>query len=397
MSVEDFLSDVWERRPLHRKRHDARYYDSVLTRRQIQMLLDGGDLRHPALQLAKDGVYYAAEAFTRSMKHGTEVFAGVPDMDKVRAEYRSGATIVLPAMQRLWPPLRNLCDTVEEELSHAVHANAYLTPGRSAGFSPHYDTHDIFVMQIAGRKSWRIHEPPVSLPHSTQPFAPGGHIARAPTQVVDLEPGDLLYLPRGYVHAAATSEGASAHITLGVTVFTWVELAAEILQASKDVRGFREALPAGFARRVELKGALREGLFERLDALRGQLDSSALVDAFLQRVGSMRPRRSRPLDLDVNVIGLHTELRVIDPARYTVGAEGANTSLVVDGRKLRLPAGVRTTLEALCARGTFRTVDLPGDLDETARLAFVRFLEGEGLLAQVSSRESAAAPRSRGA
>ncbi|HXX67979.1 MAG TPA: cupin domain-containing protein [Polyangiaceae bacterium] len=92
-------------------------------------------------------------------------------------------------------------------------------------------------------------------------------------QVVDLEPGDLLCLPRGAVHCAATADGASAHVTLGVTVFTWVELAAEILQAGKNVPAFREALPAGFARRPELRAALREGLLERVDALRGSLDS----------------------------------------------------------------------------------------------------------------------------
>jgi len=383
MPVEDFLRDVWERKPLHRKRRDARYYDAVLTGRQIQALLDGADLRHPALQLAKNGAYYPPEAFTRNVKHGTEVFAGVPDMDKVRAEYRSGATIVLPAMQRLWPPLRNLCDAVEEELSHAVHANVYLTPGLCAGFSPHYDTHDVFVMQVAGRKRWRIGDPAVSIPHSTQPFSSGGRLTDTPTRVVDLEPGDLLYLPRGYVHSAATVEGASAHVTLGVTVFTWVELAAEILQASKSVRAFREALPVGFARRSELRAALRDGLLERVDALRGSLDSNVLIDAFLRRVKSLRPRRGGAFVLDTNVIGLHTELRVIDAARYSVGTEGANTTLVIDGRKLLLPGGVRTTLEALCTRGTFRTADLPAELDEDARLAFVRFLEGEGLVAAV--------------
>lgn len=382
--VEDFLRDVWERKPLHRKRRDVRYYDAVLTGRQIEALLDGGDLRHPALQLAKEGAYYPAEAFTRNVKHGTEAFAGVPDMDKVRAEYRSGATVVLPALQRSWKPLRDLCHAVEDELSHAVHANAYLTPGLSAGFSPHYDTHDVFVMQIAGRKRWRIGDPPVSLPHSTQPFAPGGRFNDASMQTVDLEPGDLLYLPRGYVHSAVTAEGASAHVTLGVTVFTWIELAAEILQASKNVRAFREALPAGFARRPERRAALREGLLERVDALRGSLDSDAVVDAFLRRVGSSRPRRGRPLVLDVSVIGLHTDLRVIDKARYTVGTEGANTTLVIDGRKLVLPGGVRPTLDAICARGTFRTAELPSELDEGARLAFARFLEDEGFLVRIS-------------
>jgi ribosomal protein L16 Arg81 hydroxylase len=49
--------------------------------------------------------------------------------------------------------LRALC-ALESNLGHAVHANAYVTPGDCPGFAPHNDTHDVFVLQIAGNNRW---------------------------------------------------------------------------------------------------------------------------------------------------------------------------------------------------------------------------------------------------
>jgi NAD(P)-dependent dehydrogenase (short-subunit alcohol dehydrogenase family) len=45
------------------------------------------------------------------------------------------------------------------DLGHPTQVNAYITPPSSRGFSPHYDVHDVFVLQVAGEKHWRIHEP----------------------------------------------------------------------------------------------------------------------------------------------------------------------------------------------------------------------------------------------
>lgn len=381
-TLDVFLGGAWQREPLHVRRDDPRYYDAVLTREQLDQLLNASDLRHPALQLAKGGAYYPADAYTRNVKHGSEVFAGVVDLEKVRSEYRSGATIVLPALHRAWPPLRALCEALETELGHSVHANAYLTPGGAQGFTPHYDTHDVFVLQIAGRKRWRIHEPPLTLPHHSQPFSPVGYTPSAPLLEIELEAGDLLYLPRGYVHTAFTSDRHSAHVTLGVTMFTWIELVNELLQACKADPAFREALPAGFARRPELREAVAKGLAERVDMLRARTAPDSIVDAFLQRVRTSRPRAARPFTSDVVVVDGRTELKVPPDNCYVLGHQDGNTTLEFDGRKLVLPAGVRTTLEAICARPSFRAADLPRHLDEQATLAFVRFLEGEGFLAR---------------
>jgi hypothetical protein len=107
---DDFFRHHWERKPLHLSRGDAHYYDSVLTNQDLEFIISSTDLRYPAIQLARNGAYLAPEAYTKNVKHGSEFFNGVPDIAQIQSEYRSGSTVVLPAMQRTWAPLRELCE-----------------------------------------------------------------------------------------------------------------------------------------------------------------------------------------------------------------------------------------------------------------------------------------------
>ena len=62
----------------------------------------------------------------------------------------------------------------------------------------------------------------------------------------NLKAGDLLYLPRGYLHSATTSDTYSAHVTIGVSVYTWADLVKELLQTCVDDADLRRALPPGW-------------------------------------------------------------------------------------------------------------------------------------------------------
>ena len=129
--------------------------------------------------------------------------------------------MVLQGLHRTWPPLVTFCQQLAADLGHPVQANAYVTPPQSQGFSDHYDVHDVFVLQIAGEKRWRIHEPGPSRPRcatSPGPTARRRSSSARPTEpLIDvvLRPGDCLYLPRGFLHAATALGGVSTHLTLG--------------------------------------------------------------------------------------------------------------------------------------------------------------------------------------
>jgi ribosomal protein L16 Arg81 hydroxylase len=286
-----FLAQYWERRPLHIRRPDQGFYDQLLTRADLETVIASGGVRYPAIQLTREGRYVPPEAFTETLQLGSGSLAGVPVLDRVATLYRSGATISMPFLHLAWKPLADLAAAIEADFDHPVHTNAYVTPGGCQGFNPHYDTHEVFVLQIAGHKRWRVHAPPAPLPHHTQPFSAQPQQPTPGVLEVDLNPGDLLYLPRGFVHSTATSQTSSLHVTLGITVFTWIELLADWFQTSKMYPRYRRALEPGFTHDPDARQRLKDELPKIIAELQQLTDYDALLDAFIRRVsaGAMRP------------------------------------------------------------------------------------------------------------
>jgi 50S ribosomal protein L16 3-hydroxylase len=73
---------------------------------------------------------------------------------------------------------------------------SWASPG--GGVGPHVDSYDVFLLQGAGRRVWRLQRPRA---FSLVPDAPLQLITDfAPDEELLLEPGDLLYLPPGWGH-----------------------------------------------------------------------------------------------------------------------------------------------------------------------------------------------------
>lgn len=73
--------------------------------------------------------------------------------------YRNGCSVRLLNPQTYHTELRELNTRLQEVFGSFVGANAYLTPPNSQGFAPHYDDIEAFVLQIEGRKLWRVYSP----------------------------------------------------------------------------------------------------------------------------------------------------------------------------------------------------------------------------------------------
>ncbi len=383
-AVEAFFAEMWESRPFHIPRSDGRYYRHLLTRDVVESAISSGGLRFPAIQLAKGGAFFPAEAFTHNIRSGGDVFTGVPDLDRIAAEFRAGATISLPAFHRACKPLGDLAAAIEAEFDHPVHTNVYVTPGNAAGFSPHYDTHEVFVLQISGAKRWTIHDPPLTLPHRHQPFDPRSYTLSSPRLDVELQPGDLLYLPRGFVHATRTSEAASIHVTVGVTVYTWVDVLAELLRSSRNDVRFRRALPLGFAHRPELRHALANAFAERLAELHRDVDPARLIETFAEKVKGGLGGAASDFRSDVVAIGPDSRVRAPDPGDYRIEISGDRIALTFAGKTVWLPGHVAPVLEDMRRRRSFGCRDLASATTPDAALALIRHLHNEGFLEPVS-------------
>jgi ribosomal protein L16 Arg81 hydroxylase len=393
MERDEFFETHWEKRPLHLRRPQAGVYDPLLVLADLERLIGSREARYPSIQLSKNGAYYPPEAYCDDLQFGAASFEGVPDRQKIAAEYRAGATIVLPALHRTCPPLGDLCACIDREIDHVAHANAYLTPGNTAGFTPHYDTHEVFVLQIAGRKHWRVYEPPLELPHRKQGFTPVGYtLPPNPLLEVDLAPGDLLYLPRGHVHTTTTSDTHSAHVTIGIAVYTWLDLAGEMLQFGLASPRLRKALPPGFASRGGMLPALTDELALVLEELRRSADGARLIEMFLSRVRSTKSPTAEIFKSDIAVLTLDTWLKAPARAEYRIARQGTNIILEFKQQRFMLPGESQATLESILKMRAFRARDLSGGLGNEAKLTLVRRLHDRGFLAEDPHREPNSAP-----
>jgi len=380
VSWEAFFATYWERQYLHLARQKPDHYRALITAGDLERLVSREDSRYPAIQLAKGGGYLAPEMYTRNVRHGEESFTGLVDVQRVSEEYRRGATVAIPAIHRSWRPLGELCDRIQARWDHAAHANVYITPAHAAGFTPHYDVHEVFVLQIAGKKRWSIYEPVVPLPHRNQQFAPHLYTGQKPIAEVELLAGDLLYLPRGFLHSTVTADCFSAHVTLGVTVYTWVDLIKEYLAAAVESPDLRQALPPGFASKPELTAGLPETLVEHMATLRSTADPSALLDAFTSRVRAAHAARHDGFKADLAAIDGGSRFQMPSPSSYKITVTDKGTMLEFKGQRFQLPAPVDASLCAMAELVTFSVAGLPDFLPLQGRLGLVRQLLDLGFL-----------------
>lgn len=379
---EQFFGTYWEQRPLVLHRGQPGYYASILTLDDIDRLLFSQEQRYPAVRLAKVGSKFSPSSFSEDISWGGSSFTGVIQPDRLLAEYRDGATIIVDALHRTWKPLTLLCKQLEVELNHPTQVNIYLTPANAQGFGQHYDTHDAFILQIAGRKHWRIYESPLHLPLSSQPWDPDKYAIGELIEEVDLEPGDLIYLPRGFVHEAMTSDTQSLHVTLGISAYTWMDVFAEALDRCRSDERFRDSLPVGFGGPNGVAGM--QGRFEELaSALAGVATAEDLLRRLDDRfVDSRRPLLEGQIAASERLDRLTAESVVHRPDHIAFRMEQHDevVSLRFNGKQLSFPALVEPSLRFIAERNELRIGSLPDELDDDSKLVLVRRLAREGFL-----------------
>ncbi|GAA1829694.1 cupin domain-containing protein [Microlunatus capsulatus] len=282
---ETFAREHWGRSALLSPAGDLpQDFSDLLSSDAVDELVSERGLRTPFLRVAKNGSTLADKTFTAPGGVGAGIADQVSD-DKLVSLFADGSTMVLQALHRVWPPIIALCQQLAAELGHPVQANAYVTPPQNQGFSNHYDVHDVFVLQIEGEKRWQIHAPVLESPLRDQPWsdrkaAVAARAAEEPLLEAVLKPGDCLYLPRGYLHAATALGGVSTHLTIGVHSWTRYALAEQLLQ---------QALRTVAADPV-VRGSLALGVdLGRPEDLAGDVD--VVRDALVAALGAADPAR----------------------------------------------------------------------------------------------------------
>ena len=375
LPTAEFERDYYEQRLCHILRKPSPYYAELLSFRDLDLVLGTHSAGPGDISVVRSDGDVARSEYTKNKR--------VRPLEVARL-FDDGATVIFNQLQKRVPALARLCVGLGRCFSSRVQTNVYLTPPDAQGFNPHWDTHDVFVLQISGKKRWFIYDTQVRLPLRGQRFKrgiPSGELA----EEFELGPGSVVYLPRGLMHAARSTGEPSLHVTLGLTAFTWAEFLVESVSAAAlEEESLRRNLPRDFAREG-FSAEERERLFaEKLATVRSRFnpgivwrrftdeilasDVPLFTDLFSQRLGG------KPLAPGSRLrrrVGLLTE----------AVRQGETCLLRFSGRELRLPAGVWPALQfAVTASDEFAVRDLPDCLDAEGKLTLARRLVREGIL-----------------
>lgn len=376
IAASEFFIRYWQHRPLVSPRGARERFSGIVDLHAVDELISSiTSLDKGWLLLTKDGV-----SRTTPRLPGGEL----ADLAAVHAAYNDGTTLILTMLQQRWPAIRALCRRVERELvergailARPVAANLYLTPPGSRGFDPHYDDHDVIILHIEGEKRWRIYGS-----HRPRPM-------RAQTQRTEqlpalelehtVEPGQVIYLPRGVYHEAATGESHSLHLTLSIAPTTWIDLMTRMLPS---VEPLREALPL-VGSRDDGGRALRAQFDQLLGALREHADPAGEA----RRLADESVVALRPLPDDdfgrcarLGALAPSSRVRRRRGTILRVHGEAGRASLVFPGGALRGPEELLPLFAFIGDHESFRIDELPDTVSTDSKLELTRRLVGDGLL-----------------
>ncbi|OBF41042.1 cupin [Mycobacterium sp. ACS1612] len=387
---ETFASEFWGRKPLLSPATGLpRDFRDLLSPETVDELIAERGVRAPFIRMAKEGGVLAKDCYLGPAGFGAEIPDQV-DSAKVLAQFASGATIVLQGLHRLWPPLIDFVQQAVDDVGHPVQANAYITPPSNRGFDPHYDVHDVFVLQVAGQKRWMVHEPVHRHPLPSQPWtryrsAIAERVSDDPVIDTVLSEGDALYLPRGWVHAAQALDTTSIHLTVGVSAVTGVDVARAVIDQLATTEEFRRSLPLGRnpADQDEIIATVTKVMAEMVDTLRDEATTVSAGAAAQLTQG--HAKHTRPVAVRPLVAFSASESADTIRVRWRRGLVA--TMAHTDGRVvLRLPDKVMTfpmsCAEAIAALHRGLAADaaaMPG-LDHTDAAVLIRRLLREAVV-----------------
>jgi hypothetical protein len=384
-----FGAEYWGQKPLLSRAGElGQDFSDLFGPDAVDDLVADRGIRTPFARMAKEGTVLGTGRYTGPGGFGAEI-ADQVDADKVLREFADGSTLVLQGLHKTWAPLAGFTRQLVADIGHPSQVNAYITPASSRGFDPHYDVHDVFVIQIAGEKRWTIHEPVHRDPLPDEPWTSrrDAVVERAtftPYLEETFAPGDVLYLPRGWIHSATALGDYSIHLTIGVSAHTRSELAERMVARLTASPSLRAALPMGVDRMEpeRLQALVREATADLIDLLAGDdFADDVAAEAAAGFRSAIRPEPVHPLAVVTALTELSSDTVVAWRRGLTHSVRTTMTHVIValPTRSVSLPLKATPAIVALSAGEPIRVGDLPA-LDEESAIVVARRLVREAVL-----------------
>lgn len=339
----------------------------------------------------------------RAVKNGKEIYPSTVTEGNFAnwaiKSYNSGYTLICNGIHNNELEIAKLCRGLAEVFRGPVHANSFVTPSGFQGFFPHFDTHDVFIIQLKGKKTWRIYEnPKIEIPHLPlikQGFTLSEGTEGPITWEKEIEPGEALYIPRGCIHAAATIGFPSVHATIGFRPQNWSDLLQSIIVlASERHEILRKSIPLDKLFDSEYLENYSQQILSSI--MSKAIAQQAIDELIIKFIATLEPL---PKDLDsvaeslkkLEKLSLETiklkrsfgyicHYKVDDFFNFYFPGFG-----VVKGEynlpgSFKTPLSLRETLIFISQNDSFDLINLPGNLNNESKIILVKKLIEMGFL-----------------
>lgn len=374
----EFFEEYWEKKPLVLNNRNASGFSNLMSLKNFDELL----FSH---SVASSDIHWVRlvnnKKILNAQEYASSQSGGLLNKHKIIEGYKRGNTVALCGQEERFEPLRKLCQEFESVLGHPSCTEVFLTPPSAQGFSAHFDRFSVFVLQLEGKKRWRIYDQhmPFSIVSDVSPFQEGA--IPDPLYEIDLSPGDLLYLPRGYVHEVFTTSEYSLHISLGMEVYTWIDLINEIIKNEPE---FRRSLPVR-ALLAENSEKIDPAFFDSMEEV--LKDRSNIELAFRKIQSKFAKVKKRSFETSYTLwndapqeITSETVFKKRDGVFCSLIMEEDHAILHFGEEELKGPFFIESTLQYIMNTPRFSIKTMPDLLQESGNTLLVKSLMKSGLL-----------------
>ncbi|MFL6350752.1 MAG: cupin domain-containing protein [Bryobacteraceae bacterium] len=346
-------------------------------------ILEQHRLEPPDLRLMRAGKPVPAEryvSFQRKRRTNDQRLPRLKSAELTR-ELREGATLVIDHVDELHRPIRRLAESLEHVFRVRIQVNSYSGWRTSHGFDLHWDDHDVFILQVAGRKHWKVYG-------ATRPYPVARDVERAadpPSEVLwerVLQDGDLLYIPRGWWHVATPLDEPTLHLTIGVSNPTGLDFLSWFVDRLRTSDIVRQDVP--HLHGVTATRAYANRLWEAV-VIAWRLELIQEYMAHVDANSAPRPHFALPWSATDDVLP-PAPWRVQWTGKRPVHMEASGDDIVIamHDRRWKFAASARPLLELLVSGRECTNDDLDriatGFLGSRVVREFVRELAANGLV-----------------
>ena len=389
IGVAGFISDYLERDVLHLERKDPML---------VQGLFDLESMAHCIRYMkpqARGSVRVVPKGEDPEETIQLNAMAASADdhgENLLTSGFSAGKTIIFNSAESYWPPVERVVDELKESLACDIKCNVYCTPPQSQGFDTHVDGHDVLVLQTDGSKTWRLHEVDSTLPLESTPLAAEMFSMLEaskpnygdPVREVTLHPGDLLYLPRGVPHSAASTTEHSIHFTIGLYPLRRHEFLSRLvdLLAFED-EGLRRRVSTAVMKgeeKVTSAGDMFRELAAIADGLETPIDVDRLVaissESYARAAGTTGSFESA---IGVESMGLETVIERPEGCSWIVRRTPMDYRIRCGG-SMSVPLKLSPVMDFFEKNPVFRIGDAPDLMADDAKLTLCRNLLRNGVM-----------------